>query len=98
MAYGYSKDGGRGQRLRQVASGAGTVDAALLGAAVTAAVDDVPPRPGGVIDQFTDRVIEMQDAARAGGFPPCSSCRRRPMAPHGWGGRCLVCLGESDAT
>lgn len=67
IAYGYSKDGGRGGRLRR-AVGASPVDASLLGAAITAAVEGAPPRPGGVIDQFTNRVVEMMDQA---GRCPC---------------------------
>lgn len=63
MTYGYSKDGGRGGRLRW-AAGASPADTALFGAAIAAAVEDAPPRPGGVIDQFTNRIVEMMGQAR----------------------------------
>lgn len=69
MTYGYSKDGGRGARLRRATGGTSPADAALLGAAIAATVEDAPPRPGGVIDQFTNRVVEMMGQA---GRCPCS--------------------------
>lgn len=47
---------------------ADAVKAAALGAALRAAIDDEPARPGGVVDLLTRRLLERA------GYAHCSSC------------------------